>query len=122
MWDGITNSVCNNYKHACYLNTHCKTGIPSPCTLLSSHQVIAKADSGASRHYFTMDDKNALTAVRRAMNGPQVSLPNGIQVQATETGNIPLHSSLSTKATTSHVSPELTSVSPYIYRLCSNFE
>ena len=76
----LQNCVSDNYKHAYCLNTICNTVIPPK-------PIIVKADSGATRHYFTLRDKTALSNIKQIKNGPQVNLPNGVQVQATETGN-----------------------------------
>ena len=74
------------------------TVIPPPNCIQNCNNVVAKADSGASKHYFTQNDKIALTSIKNVLNGPQVSLPNGTTVQASESGMIPLHSSLSATA------------------------
>lgn len=98
----LPNSVSDKYKHECYQIAICYIVIPPPYTLPSSHQVIAKADSGASRNYFTMNDKHVLTSVKHVTRGPQVNLPNGVEVQALETGQIPLYTSLSKQTTIAH--------------------
>ena len=130
----------NTYFNQCYTNTKLNTVIPpktnSPTMksrittalklnlakaandiqnrpLLSTipTNVIAKADSGASRHYFTMKDKHALHKLKHLVQGPQVGLPNGTYVSATEAGHLPLHPTLTSLATKTHVFPELTSSS-----------
>ena len=73
--------------------------------------IIAKANSGASKHYFTQRDVAALTSIKTVNNGPRVNLPNGTIVQATKSGTIPLHSSLTCNATKAHVFPALASAS-----------
>ena len=106
-----TYSVSDKYKLQNYLYTTCNTVIPPPNCIQNCNNVVAKADSGASKHYFTQNDKIALTSIQNVLNGPQVSLPNGTTVQASESGMIPLHSSLSATAQKAHVFPSLTSAS-----------
>ena len=75
-------------------------------------QVIAKVDSGTFRHCFTMKDRHALeNPIQHIKHGPQVYLPNGTHVSATEAGNLPLHPALTSQATKAHVFPALISSS-----------
>ena len=57
--------------------------------------VTAKFDSGASKHYFTKQDTHILLNQQQLHTGPKVKLPNDVEIQATSSGLIPLHSSLS---------------------------
>ena len=122
----------NTYFNQCYTNTKLNTVIPplptftnlklnvaqaanafqfQPTLPLIQNNVVAKADSGASRHYFTMKDKHALDNLKPIQHGPQVGLPNGTYVQATESGDLPLHPTLTPLATKAHIFPALTNSS-----------
>ena len=65
--------------------------------------VVAKADSGASQHYFKNEDAPVIRNCTKTQVGPTVSLPDGISMQATKTGNLELSPLLSKKATAVHV-------------------
>ena len=102
-------SVSDNIYNNNYLNTICNTVIP-PFPLYSPQpHIIAKADSGASKHSFTPRDAQVLTSIETVTNGPRVNLPNGTIVQVTQSGTIPMHSSLTSTATKAHVFPAITS-------------
>ena len=74
-------------------------------------KVIAKADSGASRHYFRATDIQALKRVRFDPNGPTVHLPNNETITSTVTGQLPFSDKLSTSARQAHVFNDLHSAS-----------
>jgi hypothetical protein len=65
--------------------------------------ILAKADSGASSHDFREADQNVLSNLRATPFGPTVMLPDSTHVQATQSGLLPLHRSLSKTAKTAHV-------------------
>jgi hypothetical protein len=69
---------------------------------------VAKADSGASKHYWRMKDKHALSSLKAIQNGPQVQLPNKQTIQATDVGHLPFSTKLSEQATEAHVFKDLT--------------
>jgi hypothetical protein len=73
--------------------------------------ILAKADSGASSHYFRKADQNVLSNLRATPAGPTVMLPDSSHVQATQSGILPLHHSLSTTAKTARVLDEMTNSS-----------
>ena len=73
--------------------------------------VVAKADSGASRHYIKEQDAKVLHNVKLDSNGPTVLLPNNASITSTKKGHLPLVSQLSHEATTAHVLPDLHSTS-----------
>jgi hypothetical protein len=73
--------------------------------------IVAKADSGASNHYFKQADMKALTEIRSSPFRPSVLLPDSTQIQATHSGTLPLHHSLSTKAKTAHLLDGITNAS-----------
>jgi hypothetical protein len=67
-----------------------------------TQQIFAKADSGASSHYFKTSDTPVLTNIRRTPYGPNVMLPDSTNIQATHVGQLTLHPRLSAKAQTAH--------------------
>jgi len=65
---------------------------------------IAKADSGASAHYFKPEDAaTVLHNVTATPNGPSVYLPNGTILQAQRKGQLLLSEHLSPKAQTTQI-------------------
>ena len=64
--------------------------------------VIVKGDSGATSHYWRKQDKDCLEQVENAP-GPTVTLPNNETITSTARGRLPLHGSLSSKATTTSI-------------------
>ena len=80
----IDNTNTNDYQLAPYL-------IPPPF-------IMAKADSGASKHYWRPQDFYALSNIKSTTTGPKVKLPNNKIIQANKTGIINLPTTkLSTK-------------------------
>jgi hypothetical protein len=73
--------------------------------------ILAKADSGASSHYFKPSDRTVLSAPRSTPFGPTVMLPDSTNIQATHTGLLPLNSSLSTTAQIAHILDGMTNSS-----------
>ncbi len=73
--------------------------------------IIAKADSGASSHYFKPTDKAALTDLKITPFGPSVTLPDSTTLTASHSGLLPFQQNLSTKAKTAHVLDGLTNSS-----------
>ena len=63
---------------------------------LFAHLIIAKADSGASRHFWRECDQHILQNIRHSI-GPSVALPDGSVIKASKAGTLPLRS-LSAKA------------------------
>lgn len=83
--------------------------------------MLAKADSGASSHCLKLDDQAFLSGLRPKPFGPNVMLPHRANVQATHSGQLPLHSSLSTRAKTAHVLDGMTNPSLVsIGQLCND--
>jgi len=65
---------------------------------------IAKANSGASAHYFKPEDAaTVLHNVTATPNGPSVYLPNGTILQAQRKGQLLLSEHLSSKAQTTQI-------------------
>ena len=78
--------------------------------LIPTRPVFAKADSGASKHFFRQNDIHVLRNVTNDTQGPTVMLPDMSTIKATKKGTIPLMG-LSSKATTTHILPNLKSAS-----------
>ena len=80
------------------------TKLPPQSTLKDKKAIViirklkikAKADSGASKHFWRWSDKFVLSGIRR-IRGPPVALPDGKTIRAIEAGTLPLRK-LSTKA------------------------
>ena len=71
---------------------------------LIKQPTIAKADSGASAHYFKPGDAaTVLHNLTTTPNGPSVYLPNGTILQAQQKGQLLLSEHLSTKAQTTQI-------------------
>jgi hypothetical protein len=80
---------------------------PPPTSTIS-----AKADSGASSHYFRETDQNILSNLRATPFEPTGMLPDSTHVQETHSGLLPLHHSLSkTAKKTAHVLDGMTNSS-----------
>jgi hypothetical protein len=78
----------------------------------NSSVILAKADSGASSHYFKPSDRTVLSALRSTPFGPTVMLPDSTNMQATHSGQLPLHSSLvPATAKTAHILDGMTNSS-----------
>ena len=73
--------------------------------------VVAKADSGASKHYFRPQDATILHAYRPIQHGKPVHLPDGCTIHSTHQGLLPLLPTLSPTAKTVSVLPSLHSAS-----------
>ena len=51
--------------------------------------IIAKADSGASKHFFRYQDRHVLQNITPCL-GPPVGLPDGTVIRASHSGTLPL--------------------------------
>ena len=58
--------------------------------------VIIKADTGASRHYFKIEDKHILQNIKKMDNPPGIQLPENTTITAVEQGSLFLHKTDST--------------------------
>jgi hypothetical protein len=87
------------------------TFFPSDAVPPSQLIPVAKADSGASRHYITENDANVLTQYQKVKNGPTVFLPNLQTMSAIAKGLLPFTENLSYNARTAHVFEKLQSSS-----------
>eukprot|EP00957_Ditylum_brightwellii_P163565 12453605-Ditylum_brightwellii.AAC.1 len=82
---------------------------------------MAKADTGATRHYWTLKHDNVLEDVQNIHNGPRVTLPDSTTTQANKKGTIPLHPALSTEATMVHAFLHLTNAALLsVIQLCDD--
>eukprot|EP00957_Ditylum_brightwellii_P137034 10448727-Ditylum_brightwellii.AAC.1 len=73
--------------------------------------MLAKVDTGASRHYWTHRDIQGLIKVTPMIDGPMAKLPDSTVIKATHKGAIPLHPSLSSQAQQAHSFPKITNSS-----------
>jgi hypothetical protein len=77
-----------------------------------NQSLIAKADSGASSHFFKPEHQHILRNLHQAKNPITVCLPNNTTIQSTNTGLLPDPTNLlSTSATKTNVFPDLQSSS-----------
>lgn len=76
----------------------------------SINYCIAKGDTGASSHYWRGKDKEVLKNTTK-INGPAVKLPNDELIYATEQGDLPISTQLSTTAQKAMILPNLHSSS-----------
>ena len=88
-------------------------------SILPPPLVIAKADSGASNHYFPLNFKTALLNVQD-IPGPVVHLADDSTIQATARGTLPLTSILSKKAKYTCVFDELKTPLLSLGQLCDD--
>ena len=79
-------------------------------TTSNSTIIVAKADSGATNHYWRDIDKKVLNNIK-PFDGPNVTLPNNSSLKSNEEGEIPLSPLLSSKAQKTSIIPGLKSSS-----------
>ena len=77
---------------------------------ISHTTTITKADSGATRHYFTLQDAHTLQNLSNTP-GPVVALPNNNTFASTQQGYLPCTTKLSKSAKQAHVFPGLRNTS-----------
>ena len=109
---------CSELKLNYLLNTYSQnstsTVIPQHINHLNhssvhTNTIIAKADSGASRHFERKEDEHILKILINC-SGPSVTLPDMTTIPSTKSGNLTI-AGLSSRATTAHVLPHLKSTS-----------
>ena len=83
--------------------------MPSNPPKLVIPTVVAKADSGASKHYFRPQDINVLDNIIDE-DGPTVALPDNTTLHATKSGTLPI-TGVSNSAKKVHIIPKLSSSS-----------
>ena len=103
-----------NYLLNTYTQNSTSTVIPQHINHLNhssvhTNTIIAKADSGASRHFVRKEDEHILKNLINC-SGPSVTLPDMTTISSTKSGNLSI-AGLSSKATTAHVLPHLKSAS-----------
>jgi hypothetical protein len=84
------------------LNTTVTAVIPISADPPKRTSILAKVDSGASNHYSKPQDQHVLSKVHATPFGPTVVLPGSKHIQATHSGQLPLHLSFSGKAKKAH--------------------
>ena len=75
------------------------------------NSTVAKADSGASTHSFSMQHIDHLTNIQTLKNGPKCKLPNGKFIQPKQQGELTESKYLSTTAKKVHIHDEIKNVS-----------
>ena len=83
-------------------------------SVVPNSYIIAKGDSGASRHCFALEEKEKLQNVK-FIQGPEIKLPNDSTIKTTATGNIPIKN-LSNNATKTYLLKDLNNI--HIFPLC----
>ena len=80
------------------------------------------ADLGASKAYIKPQDKAISQNCQKIINGPQVLVPNGINMRTLESGYLPLHKLLSTHAKKANILEGLSNALLLsIGQLCDNY-
>ena len=74
-----------------------------------NNYITAKADSGATKHYFRTQDMACLQNIKTT-HGPSVYLPNMITITSTHSGLLP-YKTLTTQAKNTNILPKLHSAS-----------
>ena len=69
---------------------------------------IAKGDSAASNHYWTIADMDVLETIHEE-DGPPVTLPNSTTINDNTVGHLPFSSTLTSQGTKTRVLSDLTS-------------
>jgi hypothetical protein len=76
------------------------------------NNIKAKADSGASHHYWRLQDCNTLSNIHNNPLGPKVRLPDNSTIQASHQGSINFNTTqLSDQARNAHILPNLKNAS-----------
>ena len=104
-------------KNLCYLSHNTSSHVESnqylpvsfSCNNLQ-HTVIAKGDSAATGHYFTMNDACVLKDIKKE-RGPSVILPDNDVIGSTHGAQLPTPTPLPQAATKTAILPRLTSSS-----------
>ena len=82
-----------------------------PYVAHSTKNVIAKADTGASKHYFKPTDATVITNVTPTTTSPEIQLPNNTTISATHIGTLPLSTKLTKQAQQVQILPQLSHTS-----------
>ena len=89
--------------------------------LPTNKTVVLKADSGATNHYFKIDNMAVLDKVQKNSHKKNIQLPNITNIPVTHEGLLPLSNKLSDAAKTVQILPKLTNCSLLsIGQLCDN--
>ena len=79
--------------------------------LPTNKTVVLKADSGATNHYFKIDNMAVLDKVQKNSHKKNIQLPNSTNIPVTHEGLLPLSNKLSDAAKTVQILPKLTNCS-----------
>ena len=102
------NNVTNNFKTKKSVNTYITSHAPK---INSNTSVVIKADSGATNHYFRIEDINVLNKVQKMEHTKYVKLPNSSNIIVTHQGMLPFTNEISDAAKTVQILPQLTNCS-----------
>ena len=106
MYNSINKMTLNKTKTS--INTYNSFNAPNST---NNQTVVLKADSGATNHYFKVDNINVLTKVQKISHKKNVTLPNSTSISVTHEGLLPISNELSDAAKTVQVLPNLTNCS-----------
>ena len=81
--------------------------------------IIAKGDSGASNHYFALQDKDVLDD-ETDTPGIAVTLPDSTTLRTVKQAHLPFHSKLSTTGTKTEIFPHLNHILISLGQLCDD--
>ena len=112
------SSLHNNHKIINNLHSHETSNLPYLPHKLNN--IIAKGDSGASQHYFRLQDSTALNNVQQDPHGPTVLLPNNDSITASHTAHLPFSTHLSPHATKTSLFTDLQNNLISIGQLCDD--
>ena len=73
--------------------------------------IVAKLDSGATKHSFKLQHLHTLNDIHEVSHGPTALLPNNTKVQASHKGQCSLHKNVSPSVQTTLVFPKLSNES-----------
>ena len=88
----------NRLKHSIFLYA-LLTDLPADSR--KYHIVIANSNSGATNHYWHLEDKHVLDEIKKD-SSVKVTLPNSQGMYSTDKGILPISNYLSKKSTTSY--------------------
>ena len=88
---------------------------------LSTINVLAKLDSGATKHFLTKNDGNKLEIIKNLQSAQNVLLPDNLIVQLTKDGILPLNNSLRETTCEALIFPNITNSSLiFVGQLCDD--
>ena len=86
----------------------------------TTNSIIAKADSGATKHYFPLHTTSTLQHVHDTPSGPTVHLADDTTIKAKAQGILPLSQHLTQPAKTTHLFTEIKTPLLSLGQLCDD--